>query len=426
MRTIRCPVGDSALMLRLQTRKSAGEDETLRQVTALALRLQRESDCLTVEDVEALGAEIGVPPDLMRRALETVRSDSAESQLARETKAEPPSHGPAWGRAWPAWERVAFAAFPLLWLGCGLMMGPALVNWQIWGRPYFFGTLVLSVLGGACARRKRWGLIGGGLVGLGASLALSGESGLSNPVGGILVYTCVAGLLGVLGTWLRSFSLQANRVGDHPNQGETLTRAGMLRALFDLQSRLEAMREHCAFLSVDVAGSSEMKREAPELDVELSFQQLVQWVKETTELHGGSIHSAAGDGMLCAFPGEREALRAARDLLEGLTAFNAQRNRLPLLFRLRVGVSAGRVPVADGEGLGYVHSRVIDRAAELQKSAPPNTLVVDAAIAGAALSDLPGAIAIPLAGDESQVGLRWQPTDEGTTASHTGFDTPSS
>jgi class 3 adenylate cyclase len=174
-----------------------------------------------------------------------------------------------------------------------------------------------------------------------------------------------------------------------------MRRAALVEMLFALQQELQGQEQYRAFLSIDVVGSSEMKRSAPPLAVEYSFGQFRRWVEEVVRGSGGDTQSAAGDGVMCVFPGEAPAVRAARQLQEGLAHFNAGRNRLPSPFQIRCGVSAGRVPVEEGVPLGHVHSAVIDRAAALQKRAGPGDIVVSGEVAPAALSELGALAALP-------------------------------
>jgi class 3 adenylate cyclase len=167
-----------------------------------------------------------------------------------------------------------------------------------------------------------------------------------------------------------------------------LSREELLHLLFELHRRLEAQKQHCAFLSVDVVHNSEMKRAGTPLTVEYSFGQFQRWVTEVVQRWGGEIQSAAGDGMMGLFPSDAEALRAARQLQEELARFNAERNRLPLPFRIRCGVSAGEVAVEAGEAIGHLQSAIIDRAAALQKRAEPGGILVSGEVAATALIEL--------------------------------------
>jgi class 3 adenylate cyclase len=63
-----------------------------------------------------------------------------------------------------------------------------------------------------------------------------------------------------------------------------------------------------------------------------------------------------------------------------MAAFNTKHNHLPTPFRIRCGVSSGTVAIVDGTPIGHLQSAVIDRAANLQKSAQPGGIEIDSAI----------------------------------------------
>ncbi|HTE20128.1 MAG TPA: adenylate/guanylate cyclase domain-containing protein, partial [Armatimonadota bacterium] len=173
------------------------------------------------------------------------------------------------------------------------------------------------------------------------------------------------------------------------------SRIALLESLFSLQHRLEAGKTRCAFLSVDVVGSFEMKQGASDLTAEYSFGQFRLWVEGVVRDCGGELQSAAGDGIMCLFRTDSGALRAARRLQEGLARFNAEQNRLQHPFRIRCGVNAGPVALEAGMPLGYLHSPVIDRAAALQKRAEPGDILVSEEVAPAALMELGSLARLP-------------------------------
>jgi class 3 adenylate cyclase len=217
---------------------------------------------------------------------------------------------------------------------------------------------------------------------------VGGEVG-NGAFGGLLFFISLALYIG-------TGVLLSHTAGDsRPQPPARLPRVALLEMLFTLQRELEGRKHHRAFLSVDVVGSSEMKRDASELAVEYSFSQFRLWVERIVAKNGGEMQSAAGDGVMCVFPTDTAAVRAARQLQEGLPRFNEERNRLPTPFRIRCGVSAGHVALEEGMPLGHLHSPVIDRAAALQKQAAPGGLLVGGEVAAAALMELEGARPLP-------------------------------
>lgn len=207
-----------------------------------------------------------------------------------------------------------------------------------------------------------------------------------------------AGILGVVGAGvrIRQFPFPGATPKTVPAAGD---RGQMLDQYFELQSKLHGQKRRLAFLSVDVSDSTGMKHHQEELLVEHSFSRYTRWVADVAARFGGEIQAAAGDGVMCAFPDEASALRAAVALQQGITEFNSTHNRLPRPFLIRCGVSAGEVPWEPGTPIGLLQSPVIDRAAAMQKVAAPESIVVSQEVEEIArvelgeLNPMPGPIA---------------------------------
>ncbi len=190
------------------------------------------------------------------------------------------------------------------------------------------------------------------------------------------------------------------RAPKSPVASPQLSRADLLSVLFTIQRMLEGQKQLRAFLSVDVVNSSAMKQSAPELDAEYSFRQFHRWVEEVVTAFGGEVQGVAGDGMMCMFRTDRDAVQAAMTLQREIALFNATHNRLPVPFRIRCGVSVGEVAVEEGSPIGRIVSPVVDRAAALQKRAEPDSIVVGGEISAGALSLLGSVSPLPTAPDK--------------------------
>lgn len=332
-----------------QTRYSP---ETLRRVVELASRIQMETrETLTAEEVEAIGKEVGLDPVFVRQAM---------SEFVKE-------HQPTRAGEHVAKPKV-LRNLPRDWLVAGWWAA----GWTI---PFILVTLIQGHLA-APLFFVGWGIyIGGGAL---------------------------------LSAW-------AKITGAHPDNPQLapnkLSRVDLLEMLFSLQRMLEGQRQRRVFLSVDVVGSSEMKRSSPELEVEHSFQQFHSWLSEIVAKHGGQIHNVAGDGAMCMFAEDVEAVKAALELQRSIAQFNATKNLLPNPFQVRCGISAGNVPLEDGTSIGQIHSHVLDRAAHLQKRAKPGGIVVGGEISGAALMLL-GAVSPLPDSPNGQVAFEWQSENE--------------
>jgi class 3 adenylate cyclase len=358
--------------------------ETLRKVTALASRLQsRTQEALTAREMEVIGAEVGLEPGFIQQAL---------AQLA----AEQTRTGPPTSRQTELWSLVGAGGGALLWGLIGIILAGLPVHPIISACFSLLAPAAVAALLGFMAGTKKAGFAIGALSFLAMAptffrlLFWLSDSSSRFIEPSVPFFTAVYTVLGsLLGGWLgaQGAKLRQQRFpafSIYPS----LPRTSLLQLLFTLQRQLEGQKQHRAFLSVDVVGSSEMKRSAPELAVEYSFGQYRAWVEEVVRAHDGEMQSAAGDGVMALFPTDSGALRAARQLQEGLPRFNAEQTRLPLPFRLRCGVSAGEVAMEEGTPLGHIQSPVIDRAAALQKRAEPGAVDVSGELAATALVEL--------------------------------------
>ncbi|MFN4179218.1 MAG: adenylate/guanylate cyclase domain-containing protein [Armatimonadota bacterium] len=340
-----------------QTRYSP---ETLRKVVELASRIQMETrETLTAEEVEAIGKEVGLDVAFVRQAMsEFVREHQVTEKSESVTK-------PTIWRSLPkGWQIVGWWAAG--WWASG------------WTIPFILVTLIQGNLA-APLFFAGWGIyIGGGML---------------------------------LSAWAKVVNSWSDKLQPLPTK---LSRADLLEMLFALQRMLEGQKQRRAFLSVDVVKSSEMKQASSELEVEHSFQQFHSWLEEVVTKHGGQIHSVAGDGAMCMFTDDVEAVKAALELQRSIAQFNATRNLLPTPFQIRCGISAGNVPVEDGKPIGQIHSHVLDRAANLQKRAKPGGIVVGGEVSGAALMLLGTFSPLPDY-PNSQTAFEWRPENEFST-----------
>jgi class 3 adenylate cyclase len=321
----------------------------------LASRLQGEhQETLTAREIEAIAVEVGLDPAFIRQALAQLSVEQTQAALEKARKRK-------------FWSLVATFAFPFLW-GTLALLGQS-PHWKT------FFTLVtplpLAVLLGLFSGQKKIGFWSAVTLILVLSVTIFPFT---------FLYAPFAPLVGLLGKWGAALREEHFPVPSTP-PGEM--RPSLLKLLFALQSQLESHKQHRAFLSVDVVGSSEMKRGAPELAVEHSFTQFRLWVEEVVRAQDGQVHSAAGDGVMGMFAEDAAAVQAAQQLQQGLLQFNASHNRLPRPFRIRCGVSAGEVAVEEGVPIGHLQSPVIDRAAMLQKRAEPGEIVVSEEVAAA-------------------------------------------
>ncbi len=319
------PTGQAGGELRFDT-------ESLRKVTSLAQKLQvRHEETFTAGEVETIGAEVGVDPRFIREAVRQFES----SQETKPRKVVPTARS-----------RALNEAFIATWWSTG------------WVIPFILGPLFARLF-----------------------------DHLSAFVGFFLGWPLYIGV-GIYLSVLHNAQKQAAHPPGANEATPDLSRQAILEALFTLQKELEKHKGHRAFLSIDVVNSTGMKLGEADLAVEHSFGQFHHWVEELVTALGGQVHSAAGDGIMCAFSDDGTAVRAARRIQEGIASFNAERNRLTIPFQVRCGLSAGNVPLETGGALGRLNSAVVDRAAQLQKRAVPGDIVISGELAQAALLEL--------------------------------------
>jgi tRNA A-37 threonylcarbamoyl transferase component Bud32/class 3 adenylate cyclase len=135
-----------------------------------------------------------------------------------------------------------------------------------------------------------------------------------------------------------------------------------------------AKRKACAFLSVDVVGSTKMKVGVEETDVALTFHAYEDMLKKIFKQFDAWKQAWTPDGVMICFLQRELAVGAAKRILQSLDNFNAQHNRLRTPFKVRCGINEGEVPIYQDTNLERVADRVIDVAGHMQKEARVNTL----------------------------------------------------
>lgn len=142
-----------------------------------------------------------------------------------------------------------------------------------------------------------------------------------------------------------------------------------------------AGRKRCAFLSVDVAGSTQMKESEQEMAVTVTFQAYMQMLEGIFLRYGAWKQSWTPDGVMVCFLDVDMAVGAGQAVLRQLRKFNLTQNLLRSRIAVRCGVNAGEVPIFEDSRLEKIAHRVIDVTGHMQKHASPNTLWVSAQVA---------------------------------------------
>ena len=153
------------------------------------------------------------------------------------------------------------------------------------------------------------------------------------------------------------------------------SREELLKRYRELESALKSSkRKRCAFLSIDVVGSTKMKEGEEETDIAATFQAYEELLKHIFEEHGAWKVAWTPDGVMVCFLQVDLAVAAGQAVLKGLKEFNATENRLRTSFRVRCGLNEGEVAIYEDSKLEKVADHVIDVAGHMQKQAAPSTL----------------------------------------------------
>ncbi len=156
------------------------------------------------------------------------------------------------------------------------------------------------------------------------------------------------------------------------------SRMSLLRDYAVAKRILGEVKKEMAFLSVDVAGSAELKLGAEKGAVEQAFSEYRKFLERTLREFRVYKMAWTPDGLMSCFPSIDDAAGAARKLLAELDQFNREAHQLPNKFQLRCGLNFGEVLLPETKPLEEVSDEVIDVAGHLQKRAEANSLWVTA------------------------------------------------
>ncbi|HNY13224.1 MAG TPA: adenylate/guanylate cyclase domain-containing protein [Candidatus Wallbacteria bacterium] len=127
------------------------------------------------------------------------------------------------------------------------------------------------------------------------------------------------------------------------------------------------------FVSLDVQGSEDLKKDEEQSKVSRSFSNFHDLVDKIFKAAGVKKSGWAGDGFIAYFENAENALTAVLNLRGNLTTFNIKENSLSKNFRLRIGISTGEDYFEEGIDIGKMTSKIIDLAGYLQKKAEITT-----------------------------------------------------
>lgn len=130
-----------------------------------------------------------------------------------------------------------------------------------------------------------------------------------------------------------------------------------------------AVPKELTFVSVDVQGSEDLKKDEDSAKVSKSFASFHALVDRLFKEGGVKKSGWAGDGFIAYFDSAENAILAFLNLRGALPAFNIAQNLLSKNFRIRVGISTGEDYFDEGIEIGKMTSKIIDLSGYLQKKA---------------------------------------------------------
>jgi class 3 adenylate cyclase len=188
-------------------------------------------------------------------------------------------------------------------------------------------------------------------------------------------------LIGAVGALLLFKVVDANR-SKLGLKDPVKDRQDLLRELVRLQEKLRSGEQSMTVATFDIVGSTKMKQVADPLAVEFTFNEYHDFVERISRKYGGTVHSTAGDGIICAFENPAQAFGAAKNVQAGLIELNTFRNKIGTPIVLRAGIHTGTVMVPDVEDVTSVNfAHVIDIASHIQKACPPGGIAVSSSAA---------------------------------------------
>ncbi len=187
-------------------------------------------------------------------------------------------------------------------------------------------------------------------------------------------------LLGVLGRAIEGKGIEdktdtlVSKLTGRPLDSKR-SREELLKRYRELESALKSSkRKRCAFLSIDIVGSTKMKQGEEETDIAATFQAYEEMLNRIFEEHGAWKVAWTPDGVMVCFLQLDLAVAAGQEVLTSLKEFNATENKLRTSFRVRSGLNEGEVAIYEDSKLEKVADHVIDVAGHMQKQGAPGTL----------------------------------------------------
>lgn len=185
-------------------------------------------------------------------------------------------------------------------------------------------------------------------------------------------------------TWKRQLNLSDNAIVLTPlNQkleqlktAKKKDREQLIKEFIETKKELDEMGRDLAFLAIDVVDSTGMKEGEEKAIIEHDFKEYKRFVERCFAAFGCLKSTWTPDGVMSCFNTVDAAVRAAREVINGLDNFNKTVKGMRRDFLVRAGVNSGFVYFDESLPLEEISDRVIDIAGHMQKNALPNTVCI--------------------------------------------------
>lgn len=157
-------------------------------------------------------------------------------------------------------------------------------------------------------------------------------------------------------------------------------RMDMFKVLKEVREHFDFMKRHLAFLSIDIVDSIGMKKGENQSEVELDFLEYKNLVQKAFNDNAYLKAAWTPDGVMCCFKASDNAVRAAKQVISDLNAFNRYSKKIKQDFAVRCGINIGNVTYDRSMPVEEMCDSVIDIAGHLQKNAPSGGIYVSEAV----------------------------------------------
>jgi len=163
---------------------------------------------------------------------------------------------------------------------------------------------------------------------------------------------------------------------ENPMQMGKKDREQLLKLFAETKRKLDSMGRDLAFLAIDVVDSTGMKENEDQAAIEYDFKAYKHFIEDKVRSNGAMKIAWTPDGVMICFRTVDDAVKCAREVIDGLQDFNEHVKTMKRDFSVRCGINAGYVYYDESLPMEEMSDRVIDIAGHMQKHSMPNTISI--------------------------------------------------